>query len=205
MSLQWLDWAKRIQFLSQAGLTFSKDPFDLERFTELRNISAEIMQAYTGLHMEKINDLFTNETGFQTPKADVRGVVFKDEQILMVKESNNDRWSLPGGFCDIGLSPSENVIKEIKEESGYEVKTTKLLAIFDSTKHPHPPQPYHYYKIFIRCEIVGGAPTTGIETTGIDFFPKNQLPNLSTDRNTESQIKLMFEFLTNPNLLAILE
>ncbi|WP_240414762.1 NUDIX hydrolase [Paenibacillus periandrae] len=205
MSLQWLDWAKRIQFLSQAGLTFSKDPFDIERFNELRTISAEIVQTYTELEMDKINDLFTNETGFQTPKADVRGVVFKDDQILMVRESNNNRWSLPGGFCDIGLSPSENVIKEIKEESGYEVKVTKLLAIFDSTKHPHPPQPYHYYKIFIRCEIIGGAPITGIETTDIQFFSENQLPNLSTDRNTESQIKLIFEFLRNPDQPTIID
>lgn len=205
MSLQWLDWAKRIQFLSQAGLTFTKDPYDMERFIELRNISAEIMQAYTGLEMKKISDLFTNETGFQTPKADVRGVVFKNDQILMVKESSNQRWSLPGGFCDIGLSPSENTIKEIKEESGYDVKTTKLLAIFDSTKHPHPPLPYHYYKIFIQCEIIGGAPTTGIETTSIQFFSEHDLPALSVDRNTESQIKLIFEFLRNPNKQTIFE
>lgn len=198
MSYKWLEWAKRLQSLSQAGLTFSKDIYDIERYEEIRTISAEIMAEYTGLEMQKIRDLFTNETGYQTPKADIRGVVFKDNQILMVKESMDDRWALPGGFCDIGLSPSENIIKEIKEESGYATVPVKLLALLDKNKYPHPPQPYHYYKIFIRCEIVGGAPSTGIETNGVQFFSENNLPSLSMDRNTESQINLMFEFLRNP-------
>lgn len=140
-----------------------------------------------------------NETGYQTPKVDVRGVVFKDNTILMVKENMDNRWSLPGGFCDIGLSPSENIIKEIKEESGYVVVPTKLLALFDKNKHPHPPQPYHYYKVFIQCEIVGGISATGIETSGIQFFSENNIPDLSEDRVIESQIKTLFEFSRAPD------
>ena len=198
MSNQWLDWAKRIQALSQTGLTYSKDIYDTERYEELRKISVEIMSEYTELEMNKIKDLFTNETGYQTPKVDVRGVVFKNDQILMVKENSDDKWALPGGFCDIGLSPSENVVKEIKEESGYDVIPIRLIALLDKNKHPHPPDPYHYYKIFILCEIIGGEATIGIETNNIQFFSEHNLPQLSTNRNTESQINTLFEFLRNP-------
>ncbi|MFZ3577940.1 NUDIX hydrolase [Virgibacillus sp. DJP39] len=199
MSHKWLEWAKRIQSLSQAGLAFSKDVYDIERFEELRAISAEIMEEYTELDMKKINELFTNETGYQTPKVDVRGVVFHDNKILMVKEKMDDRWSLPGGFCDIGLSPTENIVKEIKEESGYDVVHRKLIALVDTTKHDHPPLPYHYYKLFIHCEIVGGHASNGLETNGVKFFSKNNLPKLSTGRNTELQIDMLFDYLRNPN------
>ncbi|EDL65637.1 mutator MutT protein [Bacillus sp. SG-1] len=198
MKHKWLEWAQKIQSISQSGLAFSKDVYDIERYEELRDLSAEIMAEYTDVEKETVKGLFALEKGYQTPKADVRGVVFEDNKILLVKEKNNNKWSLPGGFCDVGLSPAENVIKEIKEESGYEVKYKKLLALLDYYKHPHPPQPFHYYKIFIQCELIGGNPEAGLETSEIGFFDENQLPELSVDRNTESQIRLLFEFLRNP-------
>lgn len=195
MKYQWLGWAKRIQALSQSGLTFSKDKFDIERYEELRKISAEIISAYTDTKMEKIPDLFMNETGYQTPKVDVRGVVFKGEKILLVHERDDDKWSLPGGYCEIGSSPSENVVKEVKEESGFQVHPYKLLAVLDMDKHPHPPHPYQIYKIFIQCELLGGKAVGGLETKGVGFFSKDELPPLSTPRNTPSQIQMLFEFL----------
>ena len=199
MSYQWLEWAQRIQALSQSGLAFSKDVYDIERYEELRMISAEIMQEHTGLEMQKIKDLFLADTGYQTPKVDVRGVIFQDDKILMVKEKLDDRWSLPGGFCDIGLSAAENIIKEIKEESGYDAVPTKLLAVLDKNKHPHPPEAFHYYKLFIQCEIIGGQPMTGIETSDIKFFSESHIPDLSANRVVESQIKTLFEFSRDPN------
>ncbi|MFJ7973724.1 NUDIX hydrolase [Psychrobacillus sp. NPDC096389] len=199
MSIQWLEWAKRIQALSQSGLAFSKDVYDIERYEELRKISIEIMAEHTELETEKIGDLFANDAGYQTPKVDVRGVVFKNNQILMVKENIDDKWALPGGFCDIGLSPSENVVKEIKEESGFDVVPIRLLALLDKNKHPHPPEAYHYYKLFILCEIIGGQPTTGTETNNVQFFSEYNLPQLSLNRNTETQIKMLFEFLKEPS------
>ncbi len=205
MSHQWLEWVKKIQALSQAGLTFSKDIYDIERYEELRNISAEMMSQQTELEMTKIKDLFTNETGYQTPKVDVRGVVFKNNEILMVKENIDHKWAIPGGFCDIGLSPSENIIKEIKEESGYDVMPVRLLALLDKNKHPHPPEPYHYYKIFILCEIIGGEATVGVETNNVQFFSQHNLPPLSTNRNTMSQLNLLFEFLHTPEKKTIFD
>lgn len=198
MSDKWLEWAKQIQAISQAGLTFTNDMYDKERYEQLRTLSIEIMSEYTGLDFHSIRDLFANEAGYQTPKVDVRGVVFKDNRILMVREKHDGAWALPGGFCDIGESPRENVIKEIQEEAGFDVQPIKLLAVFDTHKHPHPPQPYQYYKLFIQCEIVSGEAKLGMETKGIDFFEEDNLPDLSLNRNTETQIKCLFEFLRDP-------
>src|SRR5699024_5682722 len=232
MTDKWLQWARRIQAISQSGLHFSKDAFDMARYEELRQISAEIIADYSGVDMKAVNILFALEKGYQTPKMDVRGAVFKDNKILLVRERIDDsryrqglfcdvdckdnkilvvreriddRWSLPGGFCEVGVSPSENVIKETQEESGYDVKAQKLLAVLDMHKHDHPPQPYHYYKTFIQCEIVGGKPATSLETKDVHFFPKDQLPKLSTGRNTEAQIHMLFEFNCNPTKQAIVD
>ncbi|WP_117161697.1 NUDIX hydrolase [Paraliobacillus sp. X-1268] len=205
MSYKWLEWAKKIQALSQSGLSFSNDIYDIERYEELRKISVEIMEQYTDLKMERIIPLFTNETGYQTPKVDVRGAVFSDDKILMVREKIDDKWSLPGGFCDIGLSPSENIMKEVKEESGYNVTAKKLVALLDMNKHSHPPQPYHYYKIFIQCELIGGHAEPGLETKDVRFFSENKLPNLSTGRNTEEQITMLFNHFRDPNKAPIFD
>ncbi|MBM7702783.1 NUDIX hydrolase [Metabacillus iocasae] len=199
MSDQWLEWAKRIQSISQAGLTFSKDVFDIERYEELQKLSAEIIASYTNTEMNHIIDLFKQEKGYQTPKVDVRGVVFKDGKLLLVKEKHDDKWALPGGFCEVGLSPRENAVKEIKEEAGYDVTATKLLAVLDMNKHPHPPQPYHYYKLFIQCDIVGGEALIGTETSDVNFFSETNLPALSTSRNTLSQLQMLFEYERNAN------
>ncbi|WP_110111869.1 NUDIX hydrolase [Bacillus sp. CGMCC 1.16541] len=199
MSNQWLEWARRIQSISQAGLTFSKDVFDIERYEELQKLSAEIMASYTNMKPHQIMDLFKQEKGYQTPKVDVRGVVFQNGKLLLVKEKHDHKWALPGGFCEVGLSPSENVVKEIKEEAGYDVVATKLLAILDMNKHPHPPQLYHYYKFFIQCDIVGGEALIGTETSDVNFFSETNLPTLSTSRNTLSQLHMLFDYGRNPN------
>ncbi|OCA84136.1 ADP-ribose pyrophosphatase [Bacillus sp. FJAT-27225] len=198
MEPKWLEWAKQLQSIAQAGLTYSKDVYDLERFESIRNISVEILSQHTNMDSKMIKDLFANETGYATPKVDIRAVVFRDDKILMVKENDDGGWSLPGGWGDIGLTPSEVAVKEVKEESGFEVKARKLIAVLDRNSHPHPPSPYHIYKIFIQCEIIGGQPKEGIETEAVDFFAENELPPLSVARNTESQIHLAFKHLHNP-------
>ncbi|MFV2046221.1 NUDIX hydrolase [Metabacillus litoralis] len=195
MEPKWLEWAKQLQAISQAGLTYSKDIYDLERFELIRKISIEILSQHTDVDQEMIKHLFANETGYATPKVDIRGVVFKDHKILMVKENTDGGWSLPGGWGDIGLSPSEVVVKEVKEESGFDVKAVKLIGILDKKCHPHPPSPYHVYKILILCEIIGGQAKEGIETSAVDFFAEDQLPQLSEERITKSQIQLAFKHL----------
>lgn len=142
-----LDIAKRLQAIAQAGITYSISDYDLERYNELQNISIDILKKLTDENVDKIKNLFTNETGYQTPKTDVRAVIFKDNKILMVKEKSDNSWSLPGGWSDIGYSPSEVVVKEVKEEAGLEVKAKKLLAVFDKKFHPHPPSLYQKVQI----------------------------------------------------------
>ncbi|MGZ4160348.1 MAG: NUDIX domain-containing protein, partial [Neobacillus sp.] len=129
---------------------------------------------------------------------DIRAVVFKKNKILMVRENTDGKWSLPGGWADIGLTPSEVAVKEVKEESGFDVKPVKLLAVLDKKCHPHPPSAFHIYKIFIHCEIIGGQPAKGIETSEVNFFAENELPPLSTGRITKTQMEMAFKYLKNP-------
>lgn len=195
---KWLDWAKQLQSIAQAGLTYSKDVYDLERFELIRNISVDILAHCSNMERQVIKDLFASDKGYATPKVDIRAVVFKDEKILMVQENSDGNWALPGGWADIGLTLSEVAVKEVKEESGFDVKAIKLLAITDNKCHPHPPSAFHIYKIFILCEIVGGKPSKGVETSEVKFFAENELPTLSTPRNTKSQIEMAFQYLKNP-------
>ena len=196
---KWLDWSKQLQSIAQAGLTYSKDVYDLERFELIRNISIDILAHYTDMDRPVIKDLFAGETGYATPKVDIRAVVFKDDKILMVRENTDGNWALPGGWADIGHTPSEVAVKEVKEESGFTVQPIRVIAVIDKKCHPHPPSAFHVYKIFIQCEIIGGQPAIGIETSEVKFFAENELPPLSTARNTKTQIELAFKYLKSPH------
>jgi ADP-ribose pyrophosphatase YjhB (NUDIX family) len=198
MEPKWLEWAKELQAIAQAGLTYSKDIYDLERFEMIRDLSVEMLASHTKVEQTTIKNLFANETGYATPKVDVRAVIFKGDKLLMVRERADKLWALPGGWGDIGLTPSEVAVKETKEEAGFDVQAAQLVAVFDKKCHPHPPSPYHVYKIFIQCEIVGGEAEEGIETDAVRFFDEDELPALSVERNTESQIQLAFTYRDNP-------
>lgn len=198
MQLQWLEWAKRIQAIGQNGLTYAENPYDLERYEQLRALSVEILAAHTEVDSEQIKELFASDCGYATPKVDVRAVVFQDGRILLVKEKADGAWSLPGGWADVGYSPSEVAVKEVKEESGFDVRAVRLLGILDKSKHGHPPTPIHVYKIFLLCEIVGGRAEEGMETSQVGFFREDDLPALSTERVTAEQIHTCFDYLRNP-------
>ena len=197
----WLKWAKQLAALSQNGLTYAENPYDIERYEKVREIAVEMMATQSGLDAKTLLTIFAREEGYATPKVDVRGVVFRDGKILLIKERLDDRWSLPGGWADPGQSPSESVVREIFEESGYEAQARRLLAVYDRSKHPHePPSPFHIYKLFFLCEITGGSPKTSYETTAVDFFAENDIPELSITRILPFQIARMFEHYRNPNL-----
>lgn len=198
MQTKWLEWAKQIQAISQAGLEYSRDVYDLERFEMLRTLSVEIMHEYTGIESKQLRDLFAGESGYATPKVDVRGVIFREDRILLVRERLDGDWSLPGGWADIGLSAKENVVKEIREETGYEASAGRLLAVLDKKFHDHPASPFHVYKFFFRCEITGGQASETMETSEVGFFAEDGLPPLSQERNTDRQVREMFEYLRDP-------
>jgi ADP-ribose pyrophosphatase YjhB (NUDIX family) len=196
---QWLMWIQQVYAIAQWGLTYAKDPFDLERYEVLQKLSVEMMADFTELDKSHVLNLFAHETGYVTPKVDVRGVVFQDGKILMVQERWDAHWSLPGGWADIGLSPAEVVVKEVREESGYIVEPVKLLAVLDKKFFSHPLSAFHIYKHFILCRIVGGEAKTGLESTGVAFYGPEELPPLSQHRITEEQLMLLFAHAAEPN------
>ncbi|HZU25737.1 MAG TPA: NUDIX hydrolase N-terminal domain-containing protein [Bryobacteraceae bacterium] len=207
-ALELLSYAQRLQALAQAGLGYAVNSYDRERYHEIRGISACLLQELTDEPFEKIMRVFASEDGYQTPKVDVRAVIFRGAaEILLVSEKiDGGRWTLPGGWADVGLTPFEVAAKEVKEETGLLVEPLRLLALFDKRRHPHPPQPWYVYKAFIHCEIRGGSLVEDTpETSSPRWFtlPEIETLELSTDRITSSQLKTLFAFATNPALPAL--
>jgi ADP-ribose pyrophosphatase YjhB (NUDIX family) len=199
----WIEVAKRLQAVAQAGLEYSDNKYDIDRYTQIRQISIEMMHMFTRLPVDLLVEVFASETGYQTPKVDVRGVVFRGNRILMVRETIDGRWSVPGGWADVGLTPFEVAKKEVSEEAGLEVSPKRLLAVLDKKCHNHPVDLYHIYKIFILCEELGGTLKGGMETSETGFFSPEDLPPLSEPRITREQILLMFEYKNNPGKQAV--
>ena len=205
MEPRWLEWARRLQAISQIGLNFTENPYDRERYTQIRDLAIEMLALHTGTDTAYLRDLFDQQTGYATPKVDVRGVVFRDDAILLVREKlDNGRWSLPGGWADVGDTPSEAVEREIYEESGYRARTVKILAVYDRDKQGHPPYPFRAYKLFFRCELLDDNPDAARhdhETSEATFFRESEIPaDLSIGRVTAGQISRFFEHLRNPSL-----
>lgn len=192
MSDIWLKWAIELQSLAQAGLTYGKDIYDKERYERIREISAEMVASMAELPVEKVKGLFCNETGYQTPKLDTRAAIFENNRILLVRE-NNGKWSLPGGWVDVNVSIKENTIKEVKEESGLDVTADRIIAIQDRAKHNQPVYAYGVCKVFVLCSLIGGSFIENSETTEYAYFTEDDLPELATEKNTATQIKMCFE------------
>jgi ADP-ribose pyrophosphatase YjhB (NUDIX family) len=198
---EWLLWSQKIQAIAQSGLQYSENPFDIERFKELSGIAAEIMAAKTGSELNEVKLVFEAQSGYATPKVDSRGVVFKDGRILMVREKlDGGKWTLPGGWVDVNESPSKAVEREVREEAGRIVKAKKLLAVFDRNLHGHPPFPFHAYKLFFLCELIGETTLSPLETSDPTFFSEDEIPELSTPRVTMEEIRRMFDHLHHPDL-----
>ena len=194
---RWLDWAKELQFIAQAGLTYSRDVFDLERFARIREISAEIVAARSHLSLDEVKGLFCNETGFQTPKIDTRGVVFRDGKILLVKEKNGE-WSLPGGWMDVNQTIRSNTEKEVKEEAGLDVEADRIIALLDRNRYNTPVYAYNICKVFVLCRVRGGSFSPNSETVASGYFPLEALPPLCNDKTTPEQVRLCFDAVRNP-------
>ena len=197
--IQWLEWAKELQFIAQAGLTYSENTFDRERFQRVREISAEIMSLMSDIPQETIKGLFCNETGFQTPKLDTRAAIFDDEgRILLVKE-NNGTWSLPGGWVDVMQSVKSNTIKEVREEAGLDVETIRLIAVQDRNKHNTPPYAYNICKVFVLSKAIGGSFQANAETVESRYFALDELPLLAEEKNNREQIEMCFKANADEN------
>jgi ADP-ribose pyrophosphatase YjhB (NUDIX family) len=197
---QWLLWSRRLQAIAQDGLTYTTDGYDLGRYEQLRELAAEILAAHCTGTLEEARDLLALETGPATPKVDVRAAVFREGRILLVKEPGEGGWSLPGGWADVGESPSEAAARETLEESGYRVLPVRLLAAYDRDRHGHPPIAYHVYKLVFLCEILDEAPSSNVDTDEVRFFTEKELPELSITRVTRPQVSRFFEQHLDPGL-----
>ncbi len=199
----WLVWARELQAIAQTGLHFTRDSYDRDRYLRVQALAAEIIAQHTGLDARPIEMTFSAESGYATPKVDVRGAVFRNGKLLLVREkADHDRWTLPGGWADVNESPAEAVTKEVWEEAGFTVRPYKLAAVWDRARHAHEPQYlFHIWKLFFLCEIEGGEARIGPETTEIAFFAEEELPaDLSVSRVLHSQLERMFHHLNHPQL-----
>jgi ADP-ribose pyrophosphatase YjhB (NUDIX family) len=182
----------RIRSIAEIGLLYSKDEYNIDRYSELQKISHELMTLVTGEKIETVKNFFQTTTDYPTAKVDIRGLLLsEDKKILLVQEADNN-WSLPGGWADIGYSPSEVIVKEFKEETGLDVTPRQVLAIFDKRKHKHPPQPAYVYKIVFLCTASSSTLAKGFDIQGVDYFSIHDLPPLSEDRILYSQLMMLY-------------
>lgn len=198
---QWLSWARRIQALAQSGLTYARDEFDRERYHELQTIAAEMMASGTDTPLESVQSLFDAQNGYATPKVGVRSVVFDPQgRLLMVREKADGGWTPPGGWCDVGSTPAEVAVREVYEETGYQVRVQRLIAVLDRDKQGHTPIPWHIYIVFFLCEIIGGEMAPSHEVSEVGWFAQDQMPPLSLDRVVPAEIALFFRYQAHPEL-----
>jgi len=200
---RWLTWSRQLQAISQTGLAFTRDPYDRERYETLTGLAATMLAAHTATRTDEIADLFHRETGYATPKIDVRAAVFDDRRrMLMVREATDkDRWTLPGGWADVNITLTESAIKEVREESGYDARVIKLAAVWDRATQGHPPSVFSCAKLFFFCELAGGEARTSLETSEVAWFGRDEIPaDLSLGRVLPQQIERMFAHAADPAL-----
>ena len=196
---RWLAWAREIQALSQTGLAFTGSEYETQRYRRLTEIAAEIVQEYTGLPEAGLLEDFYMQPGYATPKVDVRGAVVRDGQILLVQERIDERWCMPGGWADVGDFPSEMVVREVWEESGFNVRPCKVVGVFDANRGGRPLELYHAYKVVFLCELTGGEARPSDETLDVGFFPFDDLPPLSANRTHQRHLAEVRAHLKDPS------
>ena len=188
-----LEEIKRINAIADVGLLYASNGYEKERYTELREVAVRMLREVSSQPIEELRLLFPSPSDYPTAKVDIRALVIDAEKrILMVQESADGKWSLPGGWAEIGYSPAETAQKEVKEETGLHVIAKNLLAVFDKRKHAHPPQPHYVYKLVFECDLVSGQIEKGFDVLDVRFFSLDALPELSLDRILKSQVELVF-------------
>lgn len=196
---EWREAFKRLRAIAQTGLTYTRDPYDRERFEEIQGLSLRLLASLLDSAPEILESVYLPERGYPTPKIDVRAGVFRDGRILLVREASDGRWTLPGGWGDEHEAPRASVEREVVEESGFEVRAERLVAIKDRHLHPYTPKRLErIYKMFFLCEITGGAPATSLETDAVDFFEPEALPALSLGRTLPDDVALLVAYRDDP-------
>jgi ADP-ribose pyrophosphatase YjhB (NUDIX family) len=199
-------WARRLQAVAQNGLGYTENPYDAERYEQILRIAAEIAAAGDEAEAARVLEIFRVETGYATPKVDVRGVAFRESRILLVRGADDGLWTMPGGWADVGDRPSEAVEKEVREESGFPARAVRLLGVQNRDLRERGPWPFHAYKLFFLCELLADepGPLTGVETEEVGFFDEDSLPELS-QRVGDHGVGWLFERLRDPALPPVFD
>ena len=197
----WLRWTREIRGLAQNGIGYSENAFDIERCRRIEALCDMITAAYSEVAIEKVTDLSQAETGYATPKVDVRALCLRDGKILLVREKTDSGWTLPGGWADLDETPAHATEREVREESGFESKAVRLLALYDRTaaRHEHPPHLYYIFKAYFLCELTGGEARETLETSETAFFDIDELPPLSTGRTSAADLKRLYALALDPS------
>ncbi len=195
---RWLLWAREMQALAQTGLAYAPPGYDRERYRRFAAIAAEMVAAHSGLDAAELTAAFVAQPGYATPKIDVRAAVIREGTILLVQERTDGRWAMPGGWADVGETPSQMVVRETLEESGFEVVPRKVVGVFDANRGGRPLELFHAYKVVFLCDITGGAARAGDETLAVDFFPFDALPPLSEQRTNRRHLEEIRAHLADP-------
>ncbi len=201
----WLRWAREIQAISQIGLLFSKNHHEEKNFSRLQEIAAEMLEKHSNQELDQIRKMFQDQKGYATVKVDVRGAIVQDNKILLVQERSDGLWCLPGGWADVGETPSEMVAREIWEESGFQAEPQRLTGVYDANRGPEPLSFFHAYKLVFLCSIVSGYARPSPETSAVDFFAFDQVPALSVPRTTQRHLDDIQTYLQNPELPAVFD
>lgn len=180
----WLELARELFSISQSGLTYCKNEYDLERYRRLLELSAEMIAIQSDMTKDNVMQVFSMQAGYVTPKIDVRGAVFREGKLLLVQERADNKWAMPGGWADLGDMPSAMVEREVLEESGLTVRAVKMVAVYDANRI-EPMEFFHAYKLVFLCEILGGELLTSYETLDVQFFDLAHLPPLSSSRTNQ--------------------
>ncbi|MCP4754646.1 MAG: NUDIX hydrolase [Proteobacteria bacterium] len=192
---EWIEWTKQIKAIAQIGIEYTKEAYDLERYQQLTKIAHEMISKLADAPISKVNNFFVPDSGYATPKVDLRAGIIQEGKILLVKERSDGKWTLPGGWADVNEGPSAGIVREVREETGYEVRVNRLIAVKDRSLHPYTPQyPNHIYKLFFICDLIGGEPVVNTEISEIDFFKIESLPTLSESRVLKEDIQSVFEY-----------
>jgi ADP-ribose pyrophosphatase YjhB (NUDIX family) len=199
----WLGWARKLDAMARIGSTFASNPYETRRYNELAGISRAMLAELWNRPEVDVPDLYHPGEGYVTPKVDVRAAVFDDQgHLLLVREVADGRWSLPGGWADVGDSPASSAEREVLEESGFQCRLTHLIGVFDAHD---PGSPFSAYKIVFSGEVVGGEAGGDHETDGVGFYRQSELPPLSHRRTPDRVIAAAFAHRADPTLPALFE
>lgn len=204
MESSWLAMAKRLQAVAATGQQFTRDPFDQERYQEIERLAHQMLALLGNVPIATVSALFTSgEQGYVTPKVEVRGAVLRGDRILLVQEKEDGLWAMPGGYADVGLSPAQNVEKEVLEEAGLNVRASHLYAVRHKASGNYPPDVRDFYKLHFICECLDSSePYPGLETHAATFFSFRELPELSLGKVLPEDVQAAYDFVASAKFIT---